>query len=63
MGEIHFVAGDVSRAEDARQMVERTVEAFGRLDVLVNNAGITLRATVVDTEEAGWDRGIPSKGV
>ncbi len=55
LGEVLFVPGDVSRAEDARRMVERVVEAFGRLDVLVNNAGVTLKASVVDTEEPDWD--------
>ncbi len=55
LGEVIFVPGDVSRAEDARRMVERVVEAFGRLDVLVNNAGVTLKASVVDTEEPDWD--------
>nr|NIR46251.1 SDR family NAD(P)-dependent oxidoreductase [Gemmatimonadota bacterium]NIR75039.1 SDR family NAD(P)-dependent oxidoreductase [Candidatus Kutchimonas denitrificans]NIS02859.1 SDR family NAD(P)-dependent oxidoreductase [Gemmatimonadota bacterium]NIT68564.1 SDR family NAD(P)-dependent oxidoreductase [Gemmatimonadota bacterium]NIU52809.1 SDR family NAD(P)-dependent oxidoreductase [Gemmatimonadota bacterium] len=37
-GRALFVAGDVSRDEDCRRAVERTVDAFGALDVLVNNA-------------------------
>ncbi|MBW4024473.1 MAG: SDR family oxidoreductase [Proteobacteria bacterium] len=39
-GEVRSVVGDVSKTEDARAMVAAAVEAFGRLDVLVANAGI-----------------------
>jgi len=38
------VPGDVSRPEDCRQMVARTLERFQKLDVLVNNAGMTMWA-------------------
>ena len=38
--EVRSVVGDVSRVDDARAMIEAAVEAFGRLDVLVANAGI-----------------------
>jgi len=37
---VHSVVGDVSRVEDARAMIEKSVSAFGRVDVLVANAGI-----------------------
>lgn len=62
LGELHsaghviFLPGDVAVEADARRMVEATVSEFDRLDVLVNNAGITLSATVTETREADWDR-------
>ena len=39
--EVLLVQGDVSRAEDCEKLAEHAKEAFGRVDVLVNNAGIT----------------------
>lgn len=51
-----YVTGDVSKAEDAHQMVKKTIEAFGRLDILINNAGVNYRpGTTRDTTEDAWD--------
>ena len=55
-GRAIFVPVDVSCAGDCRRAVEDTVTAFGRVDILFNNAGIIHRATVVDASEAEWDR-------
>ncbi len=55
-GRALFVAGDVSRADDCRRAVERTVAACGGLDILVNNAGIIRRASLLETSEEEWDR-------
>ena len=55
-GQAICIQGDVSRAEDARNMVERTVEAFGGLDILVNNAGIVLPGRVDTLSEEDWEK-------
>jgi len=46
----------VTQAGDCQRAVEQTVGELGGLDVLFNNAGIIRRATVVDADEADWDR-------
>lgn len=42
------VAGDVSIENDCKILVEKTVEAFGGIDILINNAGISMRALFTD---------------
>jgi NAD(P)-dependent dehydrogenase (short-subunit alcohol dehydrogenase family) len=57
-GEAIAVVADVSMEPDARRMVDETIEAFGRVDVLYNNAGIMPEAdhSVIDTSVEDWDR-------
>jgi meso-butanediol dehydrogenase/(S,S)-butanediol dehydrogenase/diacetyl reductase len=55
-GEGTYLQGDVSKAADAKRIVEETVRAFGRLNVLVNNAGIVLPGRVDNMTEEDWDR-------
>jgi len=50
------IVGDVSRAADAARMVETAIGAFAALHILFNNAGIFRHGTVVETDEAEWDR-------
>jgi glucose 1-dehydrogenase len=51
-----FVATDVGDAESARNAVAETCSAFGRLGVLVNNAGIVHAADFLEIEETDFDR-------
>lgn len=39
-GEVLPITSDISKAEDAKNLVSKTLEAFGKIDVLVNNAGV-----------------------
>jgi glucose 1-dehydrogenase len=49
------VRADVSKVADLQRMVQAAVENFGRLDVLVNNAGMETRTSVLDTTEEQFD--------
>jgi acetoin reductase-like protein len=50
------VAADVADESDTRRYVAETVETFGRIDVLVNNAGTIEIAPLVETTTESWDR-------
>jgi NAD(P)-dependent dehydrogenase (short-subunit alcohol dehydrogenase family) len=54
-GQAIFVRHDVRLAADCRRAVDETVRAFGRLDVLFNNAGVFFPRTVPDCPEEEWD--------
>lgn len=51
-----FVQGDVSLEETARNIVDQTIATFGRIDVLVNNAGVVYGGTVESMPLEDWHR-------
>lgn len=57
-GKAIFVKADVSQEDEVKRMVARSIDAFGRIDVLYNNAGIMPAddGGVTDISEAVWDR-------
>lgn len=55
-GQASFVRTDVSRSPDIQAMIQFAVESYGRVDILINNAHWERHGTVVDLEEADWDR-------
>jgi NAD(P)-dependent dehydrogenase (short-subunit alcohol dehydrogenase family) len=50
-----FVQGDISQDEACKQLIDEAVKQFGKVDGLVNNAGIFPRSTIVDTSEDLFD--------
>lgn len=49
---------DVTRWDHVQQMVEETLHVFGRIDVLINNAGVIRRRSLIGTTEDDWDQEI-----
>jgi glucose 1-dehydrogenase len=50
------VEADVSKVEDLERLIKSAVDAFGRLDVMVNNAGVETRTSILDTTEAQYEK-------
>ena len=63
--EVLALQADVGEVSEIDAMIDAAVAEFGRLDVIVNNAGVTRRAYIMDLTEADWDRihRVNAKGV
>jgi NAD(P)-dependent dehydrogenase (short-subunit alcohol dehydrogenase family) len=55
---VQVFGADVTRSDDCEAMVQGAVDAFGTVDILVNNVGLASLGSVVDLEEAAWDRAL-----
>jgi NAD(P)-dependent dehydrogenase (short-subunit alcohol dehydrogenase family) len=57
LGEGHIgIACDVADAESCRNAAKTALAAFGKIDILINNAGITQPVKLMEIDAAGWDR-------
>ena len=54
-GRAVFFQVDVSKADDVQKIIARVIEVFGRLDILINNAGYHISKSVEQTSEEEWD--------
>jgi NAD(P)-dependent dehydrogenase (short-subunit alcohol dehydrogenase family) len=54
----HFIRADHRLMEDCKRSVNETVEQYGRIDILFNNAGIVTSGTAETTSDADWDETI-----
>jgi NAD(P)-dependent dehydrogenase (short-subunit alcohol dehydrogenase family) len=59
-GDAMFVKSDVCIADDCRRAVDETLERFGKIDVLFNNAGVFHPKSIPDCSEEEWDETIDS---
>lgn len=55
-GDAIFVQVDVSIEEEAKKIIDKTIEAYGKIDILFNNAGIVVGGAIDTTTTEDWDR-------
>lgn len=53
-GVAYAISGDLSKPETARSLVDQTLERFGRIDILINNAGTIRRSPAADYSDEDW---------
>ena len=53
-GVAYAITGDLAKAETAKALITQTLDRFGRIDILINNAGTIRRAPAVDYSEEDW---------
>jgi 3-oxoacyl-[acyl-carrier protein] reductase len=56
--EAHAIRADISKSRDVHRLVRRTIEIFGRVDLLVNNSAVFIESPLERTSEKIWDRTI-----
>ncbi|MBW2520737.1 MAG: 3-oxoacyl-[acyl-carrier-protein] reductase [Deltaproteobacteria bacterium] len=54
-GQAHAVVGDVSKSADADRLIDEAMGAFGAVDILINNAGVTRDGLTVRMKDEDWD--------
>ncbi len=64
-GDCIYVKTDVSKADDVKMLVQKTIDTYGRLDCAVNSAGMDMQKPFLDWTDADWDAMIDTnlKGV
>ncbi len=64
-GEAIFVKHDAASEEDWKEVIKTTVDTFGKIDVLVNNAGVFVVKTIQETTAEDWDfvNNVNTKGI
>lgn len=63
-GEAVFVKTDIGEVEEVRNLIDQSVQHFGQLDILINNAGIQIRSSFLEVTEENFDQviGVNLKG-
>ncbi|GIN12714.1 3-oxoacyl-ACP reductase [Shouchella clausii] len=54
--DVCVVEGDISKEETARSLITKTLDKYGKIDILINNAGISTPALLKDMSVSNWDR-------
>jgi len=57
-GNAIYVKADISQEEDVKELIDRTIEAYRKIDILFNNAGIVLSGRIDNTSTVDWDKTI-----
>lgn len=55
-GEVEFLSADVCIESDRKRIITKAIELFGKIDILINNAGITHSDPLLDYSKEGWDK-------